>query len=57
VGQVPSDGSPGFDAPGIPAGGVGFDSPHLCGHGIVSSPFHPCADADFAPSADPSDRT
>jgi hypothetical protein len=42
---------PGFDPPGIPAGGVGFDSPYRCGYSVVSPPCLPGAGSDLGPSA------
>jgi len=41
----------GFNPPGIPAGGVGFNSLYRCGYSIVSPPCHPGPGADFGPSA------
>ena len=43
--------TPGFNPPGIPAGGVGFDSPYRCGYGFVSPSRHPGAKTDLGPSA------
>jgi error-prone DNA polymerase len=43
--------SPGFNPHGIPAGGVGFNSPYRCGYDFVSPPSHPGADAALGPSA------
>jgi hypothetical protein len=42
---------PGFDPPGIPAGGVGFDSLYRCGYSVVSPPCLPGAGSDLGASA------
>ena len=42
---------PGFNPPGIPSGGVGFDSLYRCGYSGISPPCPPGAGSDFGPSA------